>query len=59
VSAEVLPLREEIADDGIRDGQMAVVSRLEGQARGYLEEALLLLAGRLRETATRLASSER
>ena len=34
---------------GLRAGDALLLSRFEAQARGHLEEALLLVAGKLRE----------
>ena len=54
VGAEVFELYHRIRAGSVREADIAAVQRLEAQARGYLEEALLLVAGKLREATAAL-----
>ena len=54
VSPEIVRLYRRLKGGRVGPDDIAAVGRLEAQARGHLEEALLLVAGRLREAAARL-----
>lgn len=56
VSAEVFRLYHRIRSGSAGENDVATLERLEAQARGHLEEALLLVAGKLREAAATLAN---
>ncbi|HEY7699276.1 MAG TPA: M28 family peptidase, partial [Vicinamibacteria bacterium] len=54
VSAEVFGLYHRVVGGSVGEDDVAAVRRLEAQARGHLEEALLLVAGKLREATAAL-----
>jgi hypothetical protein len=54
VSPEVFRLYQRLRGGSVGPGDIAAVQRLEAQARGHLEEALLLIAGKLRQATTDL-----
>jgi hypothetical protein len=56
VSAELYRLYHRIRSGSASETDVAAVQRLEAQARGHLEEALLLVAGKLREARRALGT---
>jgi hypothetical protein len=54
VSPEVYRLYQRLRGGSVGPDDIAAVQRLEAQARGHLEEALLLVAGKLRDATAAL-----
>ncbi len=54
VSPELFPLYQRLRGGRVGATDKETVQRLEAQARGHLEEAILLIAGKLREAAAHL-----
>jgi hypothetical protein len=54
VSAELFRLYQNVRGGSVSEKDKEIVRRLEAQARGHLEEAILLVSGKLREAAARL-----
>ena len=54
VSPEVFRLYQRLRGGSVGPDDIAAVQRLEAQARGHLEEALLLIAGKLRQATANL-----
>ncbi len=54
VSPEVFRLYQRLHGGSVGPDELAAIQRLEAQARGHLEEALLLVAGKLRDATAAL-----